>query len=266
MVGRFSMLLLAVYLVLVVFLWVWQRQMIYLPDTRAPSAIQLASAGLVAWPTGAEEPRALVALSAPKQVKATVLVFHGNAGAAWNREYYIRALQSLGYRVLLVEYPGYGGRKGSPSEQVLVEDALQTLQLVHKQFGGPIFLWGESLGAGVAAAVIGSTDVPVDGLVMVAPWDSLAELAQTHYPLFPARWLVRDRYDSIHNLKNFRGRVAILTAEQDRIIPNHHSLRLFESLAVTKKQWAFANSNHNRWPNAPGERWWRDVMTFVRGE
>lgn len=53
-----------------------------------------------------------------------MIVFHGNAGAAIDRSYYVDALTPLGYRVVLAEYPGYGGRSGQPREKVFVADAI----------------------------------------------------------------------------------------------------------------------------------------------
>jgi pimeloyl-ACP methyl ester carboxylesterase len=82
-----------------------------------------------------------------------VLVFHGNAGSALDRKYYPDALEKLGYRVILVEYPGYGGRRGKLGEGSFVADARDLVTLARDEFGDPIYVWGESLGCGVAIAV-----------------------------------------------------------------------------------------------------------------
>lgn len=97
----------------------------------------------------------------------------GNAGAAIDRSYYVRALEPLGYRVLLMEYPGYGGRPGSPSETTLTRDARASIELARQAFGQPIFLWGESLGSGVVAAVVADPTLPVAAVILLTPWDSL---------------------------------------------------------------------------------------------
>ena len=80
-----------------------------------PAAAALRASGLALWPAGTnvEDHQGLIATpdSAPR---ATVIVFHGNAGSAVQRRYYRDALTPLGYRVLLAQYPGYGGRLGSP--------------------------------------------------------------------------------------------------------------------------------------------------------
>ena len=250
------------YVVFVVLVYFWQRRLLYYPDVEPPSEQQLQSYGLKNWPSGSKSYIGLVGGDelAPK---GTVLIFHGNAGAAWHRAYYSQALGAQGYRVLLAEYPGYGGRKGAISESSFVVDAQETLQLVHQQYGGPIYLWGESLGAGVVSGVIEHTNVPVSGVILLTPWDSLPSLANHYYPLLPTRWLIRDQYNSVENLKMFNGKVAVIVAGSDEIIPNKFSIRLYESITSPKQLWRFEGAGHNSWPYASGETWWQEVMTFV---
>ncbi len=257
--------LLAGYAVLVAVAFLLQRRLLYYPDVSTPSARQLASVGLSYWPAG-DSYRGFIASDAPENAHATVVVLHGNAGAAWQRDYYVNALQPLGYRVVLAEYPGYGGRPGTPSEKALVADARQTVQHVHEQFSEPLFVWGESLGCGVAAALAADASLPLRAVVLLTPWDNLPRMAQSAYWFLPARWIVRDKYDNTANLRKFKGPVAVLVAERDEIVPNAHSMLLYQSLAEPKKLWTFASAGHNSWPVSANEAWWREVMTFVNRE
>jgi hypothetical protein len=83
--------------------------------------------------------------------KGTDLGFHGNTGSALHRTYYIDALQSLGYRVIIAEYPCYGVHSGTPSEAALIKDGIVTAKMAWHEFKEPLFLCGESLGSGVVA-------------------------------------------------------------------------------------------------------------------
>lgn len=257
--------LLIAYLLLAAFMYIWQRRLLYVPDINKPSQAQLHKTGLRSWPGDGSAYRGLTNTSTMTQINGTVVIFHGNAGAAWQRDYYVWALQPLGYRVILAEYPGYGGRSGSANETVLVADARKTLQLAHEQYGAPVFLWGESLGAGVAAAAAAELPVPVEAIILLTPWDSLPELAQSLYWYLPARWLTRDHYDSIGNLHTYQGRVAVIVADQDEVIPSRHAFKLYQSLSQTKRLWRFADAGHNSWPVAPEANWWREVMAFASG-
>jgi len=252
-----------VYALMVASVYIWQRRLLYLPDVYKPSDRDVQSVGLRFWPASDATYRGFTSAAVSDNAKGTVIVFHGNAGAAMHRSYYVRALERLGYRIVLAEYPGYGGRPGSPSEKALVSDARETVQLAYENFGGPLFLWGESLGGGVVAGVVTEPPAPVAAVILLTPWDTLPKLAQTLYWYLPARWLVRDQYDNIRNLQSFKRRVALLMAERDDIIPARHSRRLYDSLSESKRLWVFKGAGHNSWPTNPAETWWREVMDFV---
>lgn len=253
------------YLVLTVAVFLGQRRLLYLPTAAPPDPSQIAIRGLAPWPDDTDY-RGLVSRQ-DQAPRGTVIVFHGNAGAAIDRSYYLRALMPLGHRVLLAEYPGYGGRPGKPGECVLVDDARRTVRLARQAFGAPLYVWGESLGAGViAAAVAADPELPIDGLVLLTPWASLADLAQSIYWFLPARWLLLDRYDNAANLAGFSGRKAVLIAERDEVIPPRHSRRLYELLPAEKKRWLFAGAGHNSWPVTAGQSWWREVSDYLSGD
>ena len=131
------------------------------------------------------------------------------------------------------------------------------------QFDEPIYIWGESLGCGVASAMAADPSLKVEGLILLTPWDSLPRTAQAHYWFLPARWLVRDRYDNIRNLQRFHGPVAVIMAEQDRVIPNRLTQTLYRQIASTKQLWTFPGAGHNSWPIAAALVWWSEVMDFV---
>jgi hypothetical protein len=247
-------------LVLVVFLL--QRNLIYFPDRERPPADRLRSMGLQFWPDGSDF-KGLISTAEALPAKGTVIVFHGNAGSAWHRDYYVHALEPLGYRVVLAEYPGYGGRRGKMNEKNAVIDAREIIGKARSRFGDPLFLLGESMGSGVAAAAASDAGQPISGLVMVTPWDSLPSLAQSHYWYLPARWLVKDRFDSIANLQSFDRPVAVAMALNDEVIPNKHTMALFNAVKAPKRLWQFKNAGHNSWPTQPSAPWWKEVMAFV---
>jgi fermentation-respiration switch protein FrsA (DUF1100 family) len=255
----FSILL--TYALLLIAIFVWQRKMIYFPDTYSlEQQLQRADqSGLKLWPSEHD----YLGLASNSPGKGTVIVFHGNAGSASDRTYYVAPLEKLGYRVILAEYQGYGARKGEPSEQVLISDGIWTARQALADFGGPIFLWGESIGSGVVAGIVQSGQVPVKGIVLITPFSSMADIAQHHYWLLLGKWLVRDKFDNIKNLQNYSGNTAVLLAEQDEIIPSQYSLKLYESLTHRKKLWTFKGAGHNTMPLHQNASWWQEVMQFV---
>ena len=288
--------LLVGYLALMGFMTLTQDQLLYRPDPSPPSTGNMSARrgpALATWPEGegaafrgyvrapagkveaaANPVAALVRAprdsdttpSAPLNTTAprgTVLVFHGNAGSARDRAYYLPALEPLGVRVVLAEYPGYGGRPGQPSEAGLVADGRETLRQVRAAYGDPVWVWGESLGAAVAAQVGADPAGPATGVFLITPWDNLPDLAQSLYWYLPARWLVRDAYDSRAALQGYRGPIGVLIASQDQIIPPVQGQRLYAALPGPKRQWLFPTADHNSWPAGAGAGWWREALEWL---
>ena len=257
--------ILLTYLLLLLVIFLFQRKMIYFPDKCSieQQRMRAGQLNLRLWPSDTDY-LGLISDS-PQTIagKGSIIAFHGNAGAAIDRLYYIQALERQGYRVILAEYPGYGARDGSPSEATLIANGIETAQQVLSDFGGPLFLWGESLGSGVVTGIVQSGLIPVKGIVLITPFDSLANVAQHHYWFFLAKWLTRDRFNNVGNLLHYMGPTAIVLAESDEIIPNKFSLKLYDSLRQRKKLWTFAQANHNRLPLNPNLPWWQEVMQFV---
>ena len=241
-----------------------QKNMLYYPDKYVPSSTQLAAEGLGFWPSGPEGYRGFAGSAGGPVSEGTVVVFHGNAGTAADRSYYAKSLAPLGYRVILAEYPGYGGRDGEPGEKVFAKDAVETLRLA-RSYGGKLYVVGESLGCGVAASAAKQGAVPIDGLILITPWDTLGSVAKDKFPWLPVGLFLSDTYDTVGNLKEFPARIAIVGAERDQVIPFRHAETLFRALPGTKRIWAVGGAGHNDWPLMVDRGWWLEIMNFIRG-
>jgi len=232
--------------------FVLQDRLLYFP-ARA-TVEQLGGAGLRPWPS-AQDFRGLVA-EPQGAVRGTAIVFHGNAGHAGHRAFYADALVPLGLRVILAEYPGYGPRPGKPGEASLVADADETVALAHGQYGGPLLLVGESLGAAVAAAAGARQRALTAGLLLITPWDRLPNVASHHYPWLPVKWLLRDLYDTSSRLATFDGPVVVVIAGQDSIVPARFGLALHAALGPSKQLMQIDGAGHNDWPALVDAAWW----------
>ncbi|MBN1763861.1 MAG: alpha/beta hydrolase [Sedimentisphaerales bacterium] len=254
------------YLLVVAVMYGIQYRLLYYPARQTTREVidEAAASGLELWPGEPADYRGFISKHQKTPVKGTILIFHGNAGTAADRIYYIEPLQRLGYRPVLIEYPAYGARSGSVGEPSMVADAIEVVRMSEEEFGAPIYLWGESLGSAIAAAAAADNHPAVKGVVMLTPWERLPDLAQRKFWFLPVKWLVKDTYDNIDNLNKFTGPVAVIMAGRDELIPNHHTRRLYEALHNPKKLWTFPDAGHNTWPTAPHLPWWEEVMNFVR--
>jgi len=131
------------------------------------------------------------------------------------------------FTIYLVNYRGYGGSTGSPTQDGLYEDALVVYDALlpkHKELG----LIGRSLGSGVATYVASKRDVKK--IALITPYDSVLNVAQSKYPMYPIGLILKDKFDSVQNLSTVKNtKVLMLIAEGDSIIPNEHSYALAES-------------------------------------
>ena len=242
-----------------------QQTMLYYPTTELPSPVILAVQGIQVWPSETDGYRGFIGTAPIAAPNGTVIVFHGNAGSAADRSYYVRALSPLGYRVILAEYPGYGTRKGKLSEESFVKDAKETIRLASEHYGGRIYLLGESLGCGVAAAAAKDSPVPIAGIMLITPWDTLLSVAKEKVPWLPVRFLLKDTYDTVGNLKGYTGRIAVVGAERDEVIPIRHAQALFTSLPGERKMYTIKGAGHNDWLDVVSPAWWKELIEYIAG-
>jgi pimeloyl-ACP methyl ester carboxylesterase len=151
-----------------------------------------------------------------------VLYFGGNAEDASQAVLRLRSAFPAS-SIHALHYRGYGGSGGDPSEQDLVADALafyDALAPRHLQ----LTLIGRSLGSGIAIQVAAAR--ASDQLLLITPYNSIAELGQQRFPMFPVRWLLRDRYESWRYAPMIHTPTTIVIAGKDQVIPNDSSYRL----------------------------------------
>ncbi len=129
-----------------------------------------------------------------------VIYFHGNSGHRAHRVPVALEMVRQGCDVLLIDYRGYGDSEGSPSREGLVQDAVATWEYaIDELHCSPdrIVLLGESLGGAVAVELAshccGNQAMPA-GILLTATFASLPDTAARTYPMFPVRWIVRDRF------------------------------------------------------------------------
>ena len=217
-------------LILLLVVWSQQRRLLYFPDPDPGppppgwDEVRIVTGDnldLVGWHRGSEPGVPLV------------VVFPGNGGNRAGRLPLGDALTERGLAVLLVEYRGYGGNPGSPSESGLAEDARSASRLAKELAGGrPIVYYGESLGAAVATGLAVSN--PPDALVLGSPFTSLPDVGRFHYPWVPT-FLHRESYPSLERCGS--GALVgvptlVLAGSGDSIVPVEQSRTIAATLGA----------------------------------
>jgi uncharacterized protein len=176
---------------------------------------------------------------------ATLLYLHGNGGNIAGRGAIVRPYLNQGMGVLLVEYRGYGGNPGIPSEAGLYQDALAAWQFLQHQRVPDrcLIIYGESLGTAPATYLAGLH--PPAALVLAAPFSSLAAVGAYHYFFLPVRWLVRDGFYMQDRVKQVHVPLLVLLAAEDSIVPPKLTQQLFVSANFPKKLVVYPETDHN---------------------
>lgn len=130
------------------------------------------------------------------------------------------------YSLYLMNYRGYGGSTGTATEVSLYGDSLALYEQVRPHHD-KIIVMGRSLGTGIATFL--ASQRPVNGVVLVTPYSSIAALAASYYPFLPVSPLLKDRYDSQRYAAQIMVPVLAMTAENDEIIPRRISDDLISS-------------------------------------
>jgi len=242
---------LALYTGLIGLLYVGQRSLMYQPGSHV--ATPAASGVDEMRPIQLQTPDGLTLTSwhaIPKDGKPTIVYAHGNAGTISDRGFKVRSYLDQGFGVLLVGYRGYGGNSGAPSEHGLYTDASTAVEHLRKEgiSESDIVFYGESLGTGVAvelahrAAVKG---MPFKAVILEAPFTSMGDAAQGHYPFVPAKLLVKDKFNSISKIAAIRTPLYVFHGERDRVVPQTLGRRLFAAAKEPKIGAWIEGAHHN---------------------
>ena len=198
------------------------------------------------------------------RTEARVLLVYGNGSCATGCARYADVIQkAAALDVFILEYPGYADREGKPSQDSLFRAANEGLRLLWTN--GPVYLVGESLGTGVVAYLAGTFPEKVAGVVLFAPYNRLADVAQYHVRILPVDWLLVERFPSEDYLRQYPGPVAVFVGGKDHVVPEKFGRRLYEGYAGPKRIWEFPKANHGTvTERTPGD--WKEIVDFWRGK
>jgi len=191
----------------------------------------------------------------PTQARAPVVIFaHGNGELAddWIDEFAV--MRDWGWAVLLLEYPGYGGSPGAPSESSIRQAALAAFDWAAADpriDAARMVAYGRSIGGGATAQMAAAR--PVAALILESAFTSTRPLAARYG--VPG-WLVRDLFDNLEALSRYRGPLLVVHGTDDRLIPIGEGRALAD--AVPSAEFHALPCGHNDCP-----RPWGIIHSFL---
>ena len=172
-----------------------------------------------------------------------ILGFGGNAWNAGTAAAYLHGLFPEA-EIVAFHYRGYRPSTGSPGGRALIDDAPRVHDLaVAGLRPRRVVAIGFSVGSGVAASLAPSR--PLDGLILVTPFDSMAKVAAGHYPWLPVRWLFRHELNAAEWLEGSAVPTALIAGERDTLIPAPRTEALRRATGRLVYDRIIAGAGHN---------------------
>lgn len=208
--------LLLFYILVGLLLFFFQRNFLYFPTEKIPHKYDMENI--------VNENETIEVILLNKGKDEAFLYFGGNAEPViYNDADFLREFPS--YTIYLFNYRGYGGSSGKPTEKGIYSDALVLFDKIKKNHS-KISLIGRSLGTGVATYL--ASIRPIEKLVLITPFDSIKNVAQSKFLIYPMFLLLKDKYDSISRVNKITAKTIAVVAEYDEVIPTKHAFKLIK--------------------------------------
>ena len=212
-----SGLVISVYLLIAVLLFVFQRAFLYFPTAKLAHTFTIEQ-------FLNEEERVEVLVLNERQENA-ILYFGGNAESVVHSSPDLAAAFPA-HTVYLVNYRGYAGSSGKPTEKAFYADAQHIYDIIEKRHAN-VSVIGRSLGSGVATFLAATREI--HRMALITPYDSIQRIAQDRFPIYPISILLKDKYNSVDRINAIESKTLVILAEHDNVIPLKYSVRLIEA-------------------------------------
>ena len=244
---RFTSALAFIYLSACTYMYLAQESLIFKP-TNETESVERVFPGANEFFISTPEGHNLQTWYKPAKAGSETLVYlHGNAGNLSTRGRLIDILSEDDRGLLIFSWGGFGQSSGTPSEIGFYDDARAVFDWLSKEHNlesSDLILYGESLGTGVAVQL--ATERDFKGVMLAAPYTSIAQMAADDYPWLPVNLLLKHRFDSIDKIQNVDEPVVIMHSADDDTIPYEQGVRLFDKATEPKLFMGFEDREHTR--------------------
>src|SRR5437868_2427566 len=180
---------------------------------------------------------------APPAGRGVVLFLHGTPGTVPEHTWRFAQLKHSGLGILAIDWRGYGGSTGQPTELGVRADARAGFDFNRRAAPeSRIAVFGESFGTSPAVAL--AHDRPVAGILLNAPYASVRRLFELRGPPIPYRWLLIDRFDSEALIGTVGVPVMILHGTADPNVPVEEARRLYAAAREPKSMIEVEGAGH----------------------
>ena len=234
-----------VYLIIIIFLYFFQRNLLYEPTENNYSGDSL-DVSIKKIKIKTQDEIELLSWYHKKNLGnyKTILFLHGNAGSLENRIHKINHFKNMDVNFLIIAWRGFSGNMGQPTEKGLYEDAKSAVRWLNSEgvIEENIVIYGESLGTGVAVELAQNRNFA--GIILESPFTSMVDVAKSKYPFFPIRLLLKDKYESDKKIKNIKSSILIMHGKADRLVPFWMGKKMYNLANEPKYSFFSEHDNH----------------------
>ena len=226
---QFILTIFAIYFLVLVFLYFYQRNLLYHPNENNYSGDKI-SVDIEKVKIQTADNIELLGWYHKKNLKdyKTLVYFHGNAGSLENRIHKLNHFQDMNINFLIIAWRGFNGNKGKPSERGLYVDGKSAIDWLKKKGVDEknLILYGESLGTGVATHLAQNKNYA--GVILETPFTSMVDAAKNFYPYIPINLLLKDKFENFKKVKNINTPILVMHGEVDKIVPFSMGKKIYE--------------------------------------
>lgn len=243
--ARVTSIISLIYICVVLSAYLLQRHLVYYPAVERVHPASLGLTEIMETELNTPDGERLVGWYGKAQPgRPTILYFHGNAGNLADRASRVRLYRRHGLGVMMVAYRGFSGSTGTPSEAVIIKDALAVFDTLIGMGvkSKDIVIYGESLGTGVAVQV--AAERMARALVLEAPFNSAVAIGAHVYPYLPVYRLSENRFESDRHIGRVAMPILFLLAAEDEVVPARFGAELFAAAPAPKTKLELAGATH----------------------
>jgi len=281
---------LGVYIVLLVFLYFNQRQLIFpgghnasVTTSREEAETRMQHVEGVTGPVQTvwlktSAGQKIAAMYAPSELpggkpdpgassRPTVIYFYGNGSSIERSGNHVQRLRERGVNVFMPDFIGYGMSDGEPSETGCYATATAAYDYITgpgKVSPGHIVIMGRSLGTALAIDLAARR--PCAGLVTVSAFTSMAEMACHDYPFVPlviGSALLKHKFLSESKIPKVQCPIMIVHARDDIRVPFSMAAQLEKAAHKSVTRIDVPTGGHNQVLEEGGKPLYTAMAQFI---
>ncbi|MEL7480429.1 MAG: alpha/beta hydrolase [Pseudomonadota bacterium] len=248
MIGKWAIIVIGViagiWILLVGAFWGFQDRILFSPDT-AP--LKSPPEGVRKLGLETSDGERIFAFYAPavRPECPTILFLHNNQGRIDQQNARLNHVTSLGLGLMMVEWRGYAGASGQPSEEGFHKDARAGWDWLMTQGNlqpDNIIVHGHSIGTGPATKL--SRDVVPSALILEAPYYSMQDMISRAIPILPIGIILKHKFRTDRWIVDVDAPILIAHGSMDETIAPSQSERLVPLAEGPVRRWISEDANH----------------------